>query len=201
MSSVKDYTDKDVYAFLVDRFQPIYADLVASLAKKPTQIVFQLEAAFVHIATANKYPDRYQVNINKAYSHLQRATLDTAKILWHFHKRQLEGFVDDESLRKYCVNCSEPEFLKRYQQTESLARKARLLEIQSVGIDPEISVAAYYDAAIKLRAVLEFVDLDKARSFNRFRTLRRYTDYMIGFVLGVIASIVAAVITDALKFW
>jgi len=80
---VTDHTIEGVYDFLIDRFQPIYADLVVSLGKKPTQVVFQLEAAFVHLGTAHKYPEKSQDNINRAYTHLQRATLDAAKILWH----------------------------------------------------------------------------------------------------------------------
>lgn len=55
-ASVTDVTEQDVYRYLTDRLQPIYADLVATLGEKPTQVVFQFEAAFVHLAVAQQYP-------------------------------------------------------------------------------------------------------------------------------------------------
>jgi len=74
-------TDRDVYRYLVDVVQPIYADLVAALGEKPTQVVFQFEAAFVHLAVAQLNADVRQENLRKALHHLQRAALDSAKIL------------------------------------------------------------------------------------------------------------------------
>ncbi|WP_459869264.1 hypothetical protein [Endothiovibrio diazotrophicus] len=193
-----DYTEKDVYALLTDRFQPIYADLVVALGKKPTQLVFQLEAAFVHLATANKHPDQAQGNINKAYGHLQRATLDAAKILWHLYKTRLEHIAEDEQLRKFCINCSEKELMQHYRDAEALAREARRLEIQSVGINPENSLDAYYSAALKLRETLELIDPDKFHSFQRFRVVLKYREHGLAFVLGILASIVASLLYNLL---
>ncbi|MCG5526259.1 hypothetical protein LRB11_15185 [Ectothiorhodospira haloalkaliphila] len=65
-------TERDVYFYLIETVQPIYADLVATLGEKPTQVVFQFEAAFVHLAVARTRPEVSQVNIEKAMGHLQQ---------------------------------------------------------------------------------------------------------------------------------
>jgi hypothetical protein len=127
-------TEREVYAYLLDTFQPIYGDLVAVLGEKPTQIIFQLEAALVHLAVASRNSEDQHENCQRALVHLQRASLDAVKILWLVKKKQLSGIIEDEDVRQFCVNTAESELLKLYRTAEHLAKEARQIEISSVGI-------------------------------------------------------------------
>lgn len=190
MSESRTYED-EVYRYLVETLQPIYADLVATLGEKPTQVVFQLEAAFVHLAVARTNPDVYDENVKKALGHLHRAALDAGKILWLHKKRELSAIVSDERLRRFCVNLPESDLMGAYQLAEQLGREARRLEISSIGIDPGAAVQAYYEAAVAFDRVLEHVDPEKIRSFQRFRVVNVLREQGVGFVIGVLASLLA----------
>ncbi len=190
-------TEQAVYRYLTDRLQPIYADLVATLGEKPTQVVFQFEAALVHLAVAQQQaaqPARRQENLRKALGHLQRAALDSGKILWLHKKRELSAIVSDERLRRYCVNLPEAKLLDAYQQAERLGRQARRLEIANTGIDPDAAVSAYYAAAQAFDAALASVDPEKIRAFRRFHLGFLLREQATGIVIGVLASLIAAAV-------
>jgi hypothetical protein len=191
-------TEQDVYRYLTERLQPIYADLVATLGEKPTQVVFQFEAAFVHLAVAQQHAAQRQENLRKALGHLQRAALDSGKILWLHKKRELSAIVSDERLRRYCVNLPEARLLDAYQQAERLGRQARRLEIANTGIDPDAAVMAYYEAAQAFDAALAAVDPEKIRAFRRFHLWFLLREQAVGIVIGVLASLIAAAVLTLL---
>lgn len=184
-------TEEDVYRYLLDSVQPIYADVVAMLGEKPTQLVFQFEAAFVHLAVARTHPELARENLDKAMGHLQRAALDAGKILWLHKKRALSAIVSDADLRRFCVNLSETQLLSAYQQAEQLGREARRLEIAATGVDPEAAVAAYDQAARAFDEVLQHVDADKMRHWQRFRLVHLLRGQGLGLTIGVVAGLLA----------
>jgi hypothetical protein len=77
-----NYTEREVYELLLGKFKDIFADLVILTGKKPAEILFELESVLSHIAVSKLYPEEEQKNINRAMQHLQRASLDAAKMLW-----------------------------------------------------------------------------------------------------------------------
>ncbi|MBK1720081.1 hypothetical protein [Thiocystis violacea] len=191
-------TEQDVYRYLLETLQPIYADLVATLGEKPTQVVFQFEAAFVHLAVARTKPEATEDNLKKALGHLQRAALDAGKILWLHKKRELSAIVSDEQLRRFCVNLSESALLESYRHAERLGRRARQLEISSTGIDPGAAVDAYYAAALAFDQVLEHVDPEKIRSFRKFRFASLLREQGLGLAVGILAGLLATLLWSLL---
>lgn len=181
-------TEDDVYAYFSDTFQLIYADLVAVLGDKPSQIVLQIDVAFAHLASARRFPEYREDNQRKALGHLQRAALDASKLLWLTRKKEVNGFIADEDVRRFCTNCSETEFLEKYREAESLATEARRTEVQSVGVGPDAAIDLYYRAAVLFDEALGFVDAEKYSDFRRFRLKYIIRRHAVGFVTGLLAS-------------
>jgi hypothetical protein len=102
----------DIYRYFQAEFQPIYADLVVVLGEKPSQITFQIDAAFSHMAVAHSHPEARDLNLQRALAHLHRAELDAAKLLWLHKKRELSALVEDADIRRFCTNHPESELLR-----------------------------------------------------------------------------------------
>jgi hypothetical protein len=183
--------ERDIYNYHQDAFKGIYADLVAVLGNKPSQIAFELEAVLSHIAVAKTDPALEEDNLKKALHHLQRAALDASKMLWLEFRNRLDVYIKDSDVRKFCINSPEAEFVKIYEKAEKLALEARRTEIKNVGKNPEASVAQYYEAALEFKKALELVDTDKIREFKKFCILRFIKQQWVGFVVGVLASLLA----------
>jgi hypothetical protein len=191
---VDQLSETDVHNYLLNDFNPIYADLVALLGEKPVDVVLQIEAAFVHLAVASSNGDIAVDNYNKALSHLQRAALDVVKLLWLHKKKELSYVIEDRDIRSFCVNTSESEFLEQYSRAEKLAQEARRVEISAVGVNPGASVEAYYEAAIAFDNALQLVDYGKVKKFKQYRWRYILRKHVVGFVYGVVAGVVATYI-------
>ena len=174
----------DVYRLFDGLFKKIYGDLVAVTATKPTQVIFEIEAAFSHIVVANLYPDQRDQNIGKAIGHIQRATFDSAKILWLEYKQRLDNVASDSDIRKFCVNCPESDFVKKYYEAEELAREARRMELDGVGRDPSRALEKYFDAAQAFKEAHALIDRDKLNSFRRFSLHYNFRKHIVGFASG-----------------
>lgn len=181
-------TEDDVYAYFSDTFQLIYADLVAVLGDKPSQIVLQIDAAFSHMATARRSVEHREDNLRKALGHLQRAALDASKLLWLSRKQEVNRFIADEDVRRFCTNCSKSELLEKYREAERLATEARRSEVRSIGVGSDAAIEQYYRAAILFDEALGFFDADKYEDFRRFRLKYIIRRHATGFVTGVLAS-------------
>lgn len=184
--------EMDIYNYHQDAFKGIYADLVAVLGNKPSQIAFELEAVLSHLAVAKTDPDHEEENLKKSLHHLQRASLDASKMLWLEFRNRLDVYMKDSDIRKFCINSPEAEFVKLYENAEKLALEARRTEIKNVGKNPEASVAQYYAAALEFKKALGLVDTDKIREFKKFCIFRFIKQQWVGFAFGVLASLVAS---------
>ncbi len=195
----RDYTPRDVYEFLLGQFKDIYGDVVIVRGEKPSEILFELEAAFTHMAVAHTNEAVAQRNLNAAMGHLHRAALDSAKILWLTYSNKIEQFFADSDLRQYCINCAEHEFTVLYREALDGGIDARHCELNNVGIDPTESLQKYYDAAVAMKAALDKVDLDKVQHFRRFRLRHWCRQHAIAFGLGIAASIVSGLLIAAFR--
>lgn len=184
-------SEQEIYALYRGEFQQIYADLVSVIRSKPTQIIFEIEAAFCHIAVAKTTPEVAEENYAKALGHIERATLDSAKMLWLEYNRRAEKFINNQNLRKFCTNTSEASFLAAYANAENLAKNARKIEISSVGVFPGKSIDAYYEAAKKFKEVFELIDAVKVKDFKTFSIKSFLKEQGTGLVIGVISGLIA----------
>jgi hypothetical protein len=184
--------EQTIYRLLTEEFQKIYGDLVIATGDKPIQILLELEMALSHLAVA--YIDRssYDSNIHKALGHVQRATLDAAKMLWLHYRSQVHSVVNDEDLRRFCT--SEQSFISDTVRAEALAEQARQHELENVGRDPMNSLNDYYEAAIAFKKIYAQVDPDKIRAYQRFSFRRWVRDQVGGLLVGILGGIIASLL-------
>lgn len=182
-------TEAELYKFHEDVFKPIYGDLVAVLGSKPEQIAFEVEATLSHIAVAHTKPDIREDNLIKAHGHLKRAALDAVKILWLEYREKTEKFIADDELRRFAINSSEKELLEKYQAATNKAREARREELTNTGAAPEISIDLYYESAKAFCDVLDLIDPDKERQFQKFRFWYKKKEIIVSFVVGFLSSL------------
>jgi UDP-N-acetylglucosamine 2-epimerase len=186
--------EQEIYALHQGAFKDIFADLVVVVGDKPSQVAFELEAVLHHLAVAKTDDSVREENLSKALGHLQRATLDSAKMLWlEFHNRT-KKYVNDTNLRKFCSNAPEHEFVKTYERAESLALAARKNEVTNVGKNPEASIKGYYEAAQEFKKALEMIDLRKVNDFEKFNLCKLFRDQSVGFVIGILAGVVSTLL-------
>ncbi|MCK9637218.1 MAG: hypothetical protein M0R41_13150 [Methylobacter tundripaludum] len=184
----------DIYELFQGDFKNIYGDLIVVTANKPVQIIFQLEAAFTHMAVASLNNECSQENLKAALKHIQRASLDAAKMLWLAYKDRLDNIISDSNLRMFCINCPEDELIKAYSKAENLAEEARRCELNHIGVDPTKSLTLYYEASIALKEVFEKIDHNKLKNFKKFNLFYKAKEYLIGFIIGIFASVIATFI-------
>ena len=189
--------EKELYQYHEDIFKPIYADMVATIGSKPEQIAFELEAALSHIAVAHTKPDIFDINIAKAYGHLQRAALDAAKIMWIEYRERAEKIILNPDLRAFAANASENELISMFQEAETKAREARKHELESTGNNPSSSIEKYYEAAQLFSEIVSKIDPEKINKLTRFKTILLRKEVVISFLTGVASSTIVSILLGA----
>lgn len=191
----RSYVEEDVYRLLDGSFKDIFADLVILTGLKPSEVLFELEAVLSHLAVSKLHPEEAQKNVDKAMSHMQRASLDAAKMLYiTFVRRIADALPEKPEHRKYILNCGDSEFIRLVTKAEELGLKARRIELQNMGRNPEEALEPYYDAAIAMRDAYLHIDTDKLRTFIPLSTRYFVEQHWVGFLIGVASS---AVVTAA----
>lgn len=190
--SLPKMTEQEIYTYHETIFKPIYADMVAILGEKPEQIAFELEATLSHIAVAHAHNEHYDKNIDKAYGHIQRASLDAVKIMWLEYRGRAEKIILDPDLRKFASNLPEGDLLKKYKTAEDKAIEARKSELINTGVDPSKSIELYYEAAHLFREVVAQIDPEKVSDLNKFKSKYAKKEIIISFFVGVASSALVA---------
>lgn len=181
-------TVEELFAYYKETFLPIYADLVAVLGEKPQQIHFELESVLSHTAVAFNNPEVADENIKKAYSHLERASLDAVKILWLHYRDKASNLIMDSNIRKFASNLPERKLLDLHNEAEELSKTARKEETEKVGIHPTASVNSYFDAACKYIEVCNNIDPQKVNEINKFTKRIFRIETLVAFIVGCASS-------------
>ncbi len=139
------------------------------------------------------YPEEEQENVNMAMRHLQRASLDAAKMLWVTYVRRIEASLPDRiEFRKYVLNCADAEYIKLFTKAEELGLNARRIELENMGRNPSESMDHYYNAVFAIREAYLRIDPEKVQSFLPL-SIRYFVERnWLGFVLGIISSALVA---------
>ena len=164
-------TQQDLIDFYNDSFLPVYADTVAYIADKPAQIIIEIENTFSHMAqylNANNSSEIQEENLNKAYNHLLRATIDCYKMLWVEMSKDIEVFMGNNNNRKYSVNLPENESMQLWLQFKDKAKEARRQELSGVGVTPLQTIDAYKETVEIGWAILNNCDREKLLSLKAF---------------------------------
>ncbi len=114
-------------------FKPAYADLVAYIGDKPIDILIEIENTLSHIFVAlndNEQEEIRKSNIEKAYNHLIRATLDCYKLLWVKLNEDIDRIFEIKT-KRLALNISEYELIKLRNSFKEKAKEARKAELGS----------------------------------------------------------------------
>jgi len=184
----------ELFNYYRDEFLPVYADVVVYLAYKPDAVRMEIENVLSHVAKVfdPKLDDiTKNANLEKAKRHLDRAILDCVKITWIELSQYLDQINSDESLRRYCVNMPEHEFVKKYTEYLDLLAKARVTEMTHVGVTPLKSINEYKQAIRLGKELTGHIDNSKVKSFVPFKNKTNMVSIIVSFFSGVVASLVA----------
>ncbi len=189
--TLKNYT-----SFYHNTFKPAYADLVAIIADKPQQIIFEIENSYSHLMVylsddSNIPEEIKQSNLNKAFNHLVRATMDCYKILWTEISDFLDNIMEENVTRAFAFNADQALILNTWNKFKKKAQKARQEEMKSIGMDYEKTILLYKEAVDEGRILLDKFDYDKFKEVKKFNFLNLVKNQWIGFVLGILAGIIS----------
>ena len=189
---------EEVFEFYRTEFVPAYSDLVGYIGDKPLQMVIELENTFAHISQYFNNELNIQEkdkNLEKAYDHLVRVTLDCYKLLWVTMHGELETIEKDESTRKLGLNISETEFLTEFQKLRKLAQEARGLEMAFVGLAPIGSLDKYKEVVKGSYELIDTIDENKMQEIKSLKRFISTKEFMVGTIVGILAGLIVWVLT------
>lgn len=181
-------TETELFTYYESKFKPLYADLVVVLAGKPEQIAFEIEAAFSHLAVAHLNDDLYDKNIDKAYGHLQRASLDAVKIMWLTYKKRADSIARDIDLIRYASSVPDYEFRKKNKEAEEKLRIARHNETSNTGKDLSESIEQYYQVAHLYKELIDLIDGHLEKDYMRLKKKFLTKEVLYSFIVGFLSS-------------
>ncbi len=185
-------TQEEIFNLYRSRFIPIYSDFVSLKAIKPKQILIEQENILAHLSQScnqNISISLQKENLEKAYNHMVRVILDLHKLVWAVSKERLDFFVLNEKNR-LAFNITDSKVLKLYEQFMSKAREARTYEMSHVGNNPLKSIDKYEEVNKIGNELLSKLDEIKAKTITHWSRIFKTKE----FLLGVLASLVAAII-------
>lgn len=199
-------TIKEIFEFYDEVFIPVYAEVVARRRTKPRQIAVEIENSFSHLATyfLSSSDEDKESNIRKSLGHLQRATLDCQKILWITLLND-SVYIQDNNLMIHGSNVPIEDFYKQLKVVQDNAPKARISESQSTGVNFKKRIEEYQKSIDEFKKLDEMIDFIKVRLYlNNISSEKKidrknnnktfFNTQMMGFIVGIFASIVASYI-------
>ena len=186
-----------------EEFLPAYSDLVGFIADKPSNMLLDIENTFshfmVHFIDGN--PKTSQDNLDKAYNHLIRLTLDCHKLLWATINNVIDDLMGDETKRKFIVTLPEDELIRRYKKYKLSAQDARKTEILNIGINPLAAIQKYKIATELALSIIENIDEIKARYYEKHRFRYWIQTQLVGILVGgIIATLLVTFILKLLHW-
>ncbi|RZN14043.1 MAG: hypothetical protein EF812_06465 [Methanosarcinales archaeon] len=182
------------FVFYRTEFVPAYSDLVGYIGDKPQQTLIELENTLAHIS--QHFNPRLDTkdkakNLEKAYDHLVRVTLDCYKLLWVNIYERLEVIDKNKFNRKLGLNISEEDFRTKLQKLRKLAQEARRIEMTSLGLDPIAPLDKYKEV---VKGGYELIDTIDENKMQEIRSLKRFVstkEFIIGMAVGILAGLIS----------
>lgn len=187
---------QDFIELYENEFKPAYADLVAYTARKPQEILTEQENAFSHLMVyldENQSQNTRNENLQKAYNHILRATLDCYKALWSEMMFDINEIWKDTT-KRLSLKIGLDEFMQKRNKFIEKAQEARKLEIKSIGKNPLAPLKLYKEAVDIGWELMKAIDPQKekeAESFKvKFFTKERAIDVIVGIIAGILTTII-----------
>lgn len=186
-------TPERFFSLYRKNFLAAYSDLVALTTTKPLQILVEESNILSHLIQYNNSdltPEVRQSNLDKAYNHLVRATLDLHKLLWSEIREKLDAFIIVDPKKRICFNIAEGELLQKYKEFVDSARNARKTEMVEIGSNPILAISLYEDVNKKGFELFKAIDTDKEKRVQRWSFRFTFRDLCVGATGSVIGAIV-----------
>jgi len=187
--TLKDYTD-----YYTDFFIPAYADAIGILADKPIQLIIEQENSLSHLI---KYLENSSDidNLKKAKGHIERATLDSYKIVWIEIKKKLDKYTSiDKDNVSTAFNLAEEEVIVKLKEFDKLSLEARKVEALNIGKDNIESAKMYFEVVKIGFFLLENIDTKKYKTYDKFDIKHFLNNHIIGFSMGILSSVIVTLL-------
>ena len=178
-------------------FLPAYRKYIGCLLEKDERILTSTDDAhsllmqYLHDADAESVIRRQY--LSEAKKHLERATLDSYKLVCVYLAEKMEEFVSDADTRLFGINMPQVDVLNAYNAARKNVREARAMELHHSG-DFQSIVSLYIESVFQMEKIINHVDpvaLDGFEKRIKSKSLReRCIDIVLGILTGVIATVI-----------
>ncbi len=195
---------KELFDFYYLHVKPLYASVQAT-NNLPLEVLTEINAAFDHLSRIYQYGADEQHEVKKACSHLKRSCLDIFKIRakqivdeYHELKQRNIGIIENGEFELRMMNL--------FEEIRTGAIEARQIESRTTS-DTTDNVASFdawapvYEKCERwhkdffLNPSVEWAMKVQAKANRKQRAI----DALIGFAIGVAASVIASYIYSALQ--
>jgi len=190
-------TESQFFKVYRNKFTPIYAEVIVLLGYKPQQVLNEQANILSHFAQYQNpalSPSIRDENLNKAFNHLLRVTLDLHKMAVLEVDHRLARIFAGNPDAKYSFKLKRSEVMKEYKNFLDHCTEARYKEESLVGVSPLRTMICYNRAYNVGMDLYESFDEEIFNKINRLKQNQRARDIFLGFILGVIASVLGSYI-------
>ncbi len=182
---------KDVFQFYVDYAKPLYCEIEAAGNTLPSELLFEIHAAFDHLRRIYTNGENEAVQAEKACSHLKRSVLDAYKLKLKYFNDDLKKldkidltFIDNGKYYKG--------FQKQREEIKQLGKQARLAE----GQDGQEAFTLWDEVSKKIDQFFDdyLADTDNISWAKRKTIVIFCKNTLISFTVGVLSGIIASYI-------
>lgn len=183
--TLQDYLD-----YYENVFKLAYADAVTVLADKPDQLIIEQENSLSHLICYLK--DNSDIsNLKKAKGHLERAALDSYKIMWVEIKKKLNYYTSlDNKNIAVVFNLEFGELERKLIKFDSNIKEARRIEAQNIGKENEVVSEKYLESIMLGNELLDLIDHNKVNSYKNITIINHIKNNFVGFIFGIISSLI-----------
>ncbi|HQB99240.1 MAG TPA: hypothetical protein PKX11_01645 [Methanospirillum sp.] len=178
--------------FYFSIFLPAYADLTGYTLEKHKAVLYSIDSANSHLMQYLSPTLEQKIreeNIRKAFTHLERATLDCYKLMWLHVESDLKSLISDKEKRVLCVNMGESDLLYKYHKATNAILESRKHELQNIGINLQTTIEKYRDAIEITKKIIENIDPIALDMVDIKRRRSRWIEIIFAFIIGILSTI------------
>lgn len=193
------------WSFYHERFVPAYQDLITLRLKKNYGILSEESNILSHISQFNYDgidADVKRENLKRAYTHLQRVTLDVNKMAWREIKSLIDKYILEEPEYRMCFNIPESEALGLYKELFDTSREVRRFEAKNIGGDPLATLEKYEhlnEIGFMLWKEIDDVKVSNIKALKKRYSLKELCVRIA--IASTISVIISSAITLCIKHW
>lgn len=188
--TIKEYT-----AYYYDTFMDAYANVTTVLSQKPKQIVFEEENSLSHLVAFLHSDEQDIKNLERAKSHLERASLDAYKLVAIEYQKRLKFYTSiDEKNVALAFNLDNQTVYDMLNELNCKLKSIRLIESQNIGKSNSEVVDGYGKCVDIGRELLSHIDYNKIETYTKFSLKNIIYNQGFGIIAGIISGVLATIL-------